>query len=322
MRAVRVHEVGGPEALQVDDIDSPEPGEGQVRLRVAAAGVNFIDVYTRTGAYPAEPPITLGVEAAGTVDAVGPGVDGLAGGDRVAFAMLPGAYAEQVVVPADRVVAVPDGVDLDVAAAVMLQGMTAHYLAVDTVPLTAEHTVLVHAAAGGVGLLLVQIAKRRGATVYGTVSTQEKEDLARAAGADEVIRYTERSFREAVADLTDGRGVDVVYDSVGKTTFDDSLASLRPRGHLVLFGQSSGAVEPVDPQRLNRGGSLYLTRPSLAHYSSDRAELQQRAADLFAWIRDGELDVRIGETHPLEEAATAHRRLEGRETTGKVLLLP
>ncbi len=322
MRAVRVHEVGGPDVLQVDELDDLEPGVGQVRVRVAAAGVNFIDVYHRSGAYAAQPPFTLGVEAAGTVDAVGAGVHGVASGDRVAFAMAPGAYAEQVVVPADRVVSVPDGVDLEVAAAVMLQGMTAHYLAVSTVPLTADHRVLVHAAAGGVGLLLVQIAKRRGATVYGTVSTEEKAELARAAGADEVIRYTERAFTDAVDELTHGRGVDVVYDSVGKDTFDGSLASLRPRGYLVLFGQSSGGVAPVDPQRLNAGGSLYLTRPTLAHYVADRAELEQRAADLFRWVRDGELDIRIGETHPLEDAPVAHRRLEGRQTTGKVLLIP
>lgn len=322
MRAVRVHEVGGPDVLRVDEMDDLEPGEGQVRIRVAAAGVNFIDIYQRSGAYAGEPPFTLGVEAAGTVDAAGSGVEGVASGDRVAFAMVPGAYAEQVVVPADRVVAVPDGVDLQVAAALMLQGMTAHYLAASTVPLTPEHRVLVHAAAGGVGLLLVQIAKRRGATVYGTVSTEEKAELARAAGADEVIRYTERSFAQAMAELTDGRGVDVVYDSVGKDTFDGSLASLRPRGHLVLFGQSSGAVDPVDPQRLNSGGSLFLTRPTLAHYVAERSELEQRAADLFGWVRDGELDVRVGETHPLEDASVAHRRLEGRQTTGKVLLVP
>jgi NADPH2:quinone reductase len=217
---------------------------------------------------------------------------------------------------------VPDGLDLEQAAAAMLQGMTAHYLAVDTVPLSAGDRVLVHAAAGGVGLLLTQIAKRRGAIVYGTVSTEEKAELAREAGADEVIRYTERSFREAVAELTDGRGVDVVYDSVGATTFDDSLGSLRPRGHLVLFGQSSGPVEPMDLQRLNSGGSLYLTRPSLAHYVMTGGELTRRAGEVLGWVAGGSLRVRIGETHPLEDAATAHERLEGRQTTGKVLLIP
>jgi NADPH2:quinone reductase len=240
----------------------------------------------------------------------------------VAYAGVLGAYAEQAVVPADRLVPIPDGVDLPDAAAAMLQGMTAHYLASSTVPLGEGDRVLVHAAAGGVGLLLTQIAKRRGATVYGTVSTEEKAELARDAGADEVIRYTQTDFRAAVLDLTGGWGVDVVYDSVGATTFDDSLASLRPRGHLVLFGQSSGAVEAFDPQRLNSGGSLYLTRPSLGHYVADRAELLQRAGEVLGWVADGTLRLRIGETHPLEDAGTAHARLEARRTTGKVLLIP
>jgi NADPH:quinone reductase len=322
MRAVRVHEHGGPEALAIEEVPTPEPGDGDVRVRVAAAGVNFIDVYRRSGAYPGDTPFTPGVEAAGTVAAVGAGVQGLGEGDAVAFAMVPGAYAEEVVVPAASLVPVPAQVDLQTAAAVMLQGMTAHYLATSTVALREGDRVLVHAAAGGVGLLLTQIAKRRGAVVYGTVSNQEKADLARAAGADEVILYTETDFSEVVADLTDGRGVDVVYDSVGKDTFSASLGSLRPRGHLVLFGQSSGAVAPFDPQRLNSGGSLYLTRPSLAHYTADRAELLERAGDVLGWVGAGDLRVRIGETHPLEDAPTAHRRLEGRQTTGKVLLLP
>ncbi|HVM18339.1 MAG TPA: quinone oxidoreductase, partial [Egibacteraceae bacterium] len=250
MRAVRVHEVGGPEALSIDDVEPAEPGEGQVRVRVAAAGVNFIDVYFRTGAYPADPPVPIGMEGAGEVEAVGPGVTDVAAGDLVAWASVPGSYAETVVAPAGVLVPVPDGVDPETAAALMLQGMTAHYLATDTAALGPGSTALVHAAAGGVGLLLIQIAKRLGATVYGTVSTAEKEQLARGAGADEVIRYTETDFTAAVKELTGGRGVDVVYDSVGKATFDASMASLRPRGTLVLFGQSSGAVPPVDPQRL------------------------------------------------------------------------
>jgi NADPH2:quinone reductase len=309
----------------VTEVDVPEPGAGEVRVRVAAAGVNFIDTYQRSGAYPMSLPFTPGSEAAGTVDALGSGVDGVADmdvGGRVAYAGVLGAYAEQAVVPADRLVPIPDGVDLPDAAAAMLQGMTAHYLASSTVPLGEGDRVLVHAAAGGVGLLLTQIAKRRGATVYGTVSTEEKAELARDAGADEVIRYTQTDFRAAVLDLTGGRGVDVVYDSVGATTFDDSLASLRPRGHLVLFGQSSGAVEAFDPQRLNSGGSLYLTRPSLGHYVADRAELLQRAGEVLGWVADGTLRLRIGETHPLEDAGTAHARLEARRTTGKVLLIP
>ncbi|MBA2529730.1 MAG: quinone oxidoreductase [Euzebyales bacterium] len=322
MRAVRVHATGGPEVLRIDDVDVPEPGEGQVRVQIAAAGVNFIDTYQRSGAYPMETPFTLGSEAAGTVAALGPGVTGLEEGAVVAFAMVLGAYAEQAIVSADRLVPVPEGVDPAGAAAAMLQGMTAHYLATSTVPLREGDRVLVHAAAGGVGLLLTQIAKRRGAVVYATASTQEKAELARDAGANEVIRYTETDFRQAVLDLTDGRGVDVVYDSVGKDTFDASLASLRPRGHLVLFGQSSGAVAPVDPQRLNSGGSLYLTRPSLAHYTAGRDELLQRAGDVLGWVREGALRLRIGETHPLEDAAKAHERLESRKTTGKVLLLP
>jgi NADPH:quinone reductase len=322
MRAIVVHKSGGTDVLTEEEVPTPRPGPGQARVRVAAAGVNFIDTYQRSGAYPTPTPYIPGSEAAGQVDALGPGVTEVAVGDRVAFAMVPGAYAEQVVVPVERLVPVPDGVDDRTAAAAMLQGMTAHYLATSTVPLEAGHEVLVHAAAGGVGLLLTQIAARRGATVYGTVSTEEKAELARAAGAASVIRYTEEPFRAAVMALTDGRGVHVVYDSVGRTTFDDSLASLRPRGHLVLFGQSSGAVGAFDPQRLNAGGSLYLTRPSLAHYVLGRTELLARAGDVLGWAARGELDVRIGETHPLGQAGLAHERLESRRTTGKVLLVP
>lgn len=322
MRAVQIREPGGPEVMRITDVATPDPGDGQTLVRITAAGVNFIDVYYRTGTYPAPMPATIGVEAAGMVEAVGSGVSNVVPGDRVAYAMVPGAYAEMAVVPADRLVPVPDNVDDRTAAALMLQGMTAQYLTASTVALSDGDRILVHAAAGGVGLLLTQMAKRRGATVYGTVSSDEKAALARDAGADEAIRYTEASFRDVVLDLTDGRGVDVVYDSVGKDTFDDSLASLRPRGHLVLFGQSSGPVPPVDPQRLNSGGSLYLTRPSLGHYAGDYDELQWRAGEVLQWAADGELDVRIGEEHPLSDAARAHERLEGRKTTGKVLLIP
>lgn len=322
MRAVQITATGGPGQLRVSDVVTPTPGRGQVLVRVRAAGVNFIDVYHRNGAYPMTLPAVLGVEGAGTVEAVGETVTGVVPGDRVAFAMTPGAYAESVVVPADRLVPVPDGVEATTAAAVLLQGMTAHFLATSTVPLAHGHRILVHAAAGGVGLLLTQIAKRRGATVYGTVSSAQKAELARAAGADEVIIYARERFVDAVADFTDNAGVDVVYDGVGKDTFDDGLQCLRPRGHMVLFGQASGPVAPVDPQRLNAGGSLYLTRPSLGHHVAHRAELLQRAGDVFGWTRDGELDVRIGETHPLESAALAHERLETRQTAGKVLLVP
>ena len=322
MRAIRVEAVGGPEALQLQDVAVPEPSVGEARVRIEATGVNFIDVYTRTGAYNVPTPFTPGMEAAGVVEAVGPGVSEVAVGDRVGYAMQIGSYAEQAIVPAWKLVQVPEGIGLEVAAAVMLQGMTAHYLTHSTVQLGDGQRILVHAAGGGVGLLLTQIAKRSGARVFGTVSTAEKAELARTAGVDEVIRYTESDFEEEIRRLTDGRGVDVVYDSVGKDTFDRSMGCLRPRGHLVLFGQSSGAVPPVDPQRLNSGGSLYLTRPSLGHYAADADELGWRASDLFSWIQAGELDVRIGETHALDQAGVAHERLTGRKTTGKVLLIP
>ncbi len=322
MKAIRVQELGGPEVLRLEDVPVPDPGEGEARIRVTASGVNFIDVYFRTGAYKSPLPFTPGMEAAGIVDAVGPGVDGVQPGDRVAYAMQVGSYAEYAVLPAWKLVPVPEGVDLEIAAAVMLQGMTAHYLARSTVPLERGQRVLVHAAAGGVGLLLTQIAKLAGATVYGTVSTEEKAGLAKQAGADEVIRYTEKDFAEEVSRVTEGKGVDVVYDSVGKETFDASMKCLGPRGFLVLFGQSSGAVPPVDPQRLNAGGSLYLTRPTLGHYIATPDELRGRAGDLFEWIEAGQLDVRIGEKHPLGNAGEAHERLTGRKTTGKVLLVP
>lgn len=322
MRAIRVHETGGPEALRVEEVPLPEPGEGQVRLRVEAIGVNFIDIYERTGQYKKALPFIPGSEAGGVVDAVGPGVTEIRVGDRVAYTNVPGAYAEYTVAPANRVVRVPEGVDTKTAAAVMLQGMTAHYLTHSTYPLKSGDTALIHAAAGGVGLLLVQMAKRLGARVIGTAGTEEKVALARHAGADDVILYTQEDFEEATKRLTGGRGVDVVYDSVGKTTFDHSLNCLRPRGYLVLFGQSSGAVSPVDPQTLNAKGSLFLTRPTLAHYIATRDELEWRARDLFTWIAAGELSVRIGREFPLEQAGAAHEALAGRQTTGKVLLIP
>ncbi len=320
MRAIRVHEPGGAEALRLDEVPIPEPGPGQARVRVAYVGVNFIDVYHRTGLYPLPLPLTPGSEAAGVVDAVGEGVDQVGVGERVAYAGEVGSYAEQVVVDASKLVPVPDDVDLKLAAAVMLQGMTAHYLTHSTFALGEGDTALVHAAAGGVGLLLVQLAKKRGARVIGTTSTEEKAELARGAGADEIVLYTRESFRDAARRFTDGRGVSVVYDSVGKTTFEDSLDSLRPRGMLVLFGQSSGKVPPFDASVLAAKGSLYLTRPSLGHYVAERDELLWRARDLFGWIERGELSVRIDRTLPLADAAEAHRLLEGRRTAGKVVL--
>jgi len=322
MKAIRVHEVGGPEALSLDEVPVPEPGPGQARVRLEAAGVNFIDVYFRMGAYPAQRPFILGREGAGVVDAVGPGVTQIKQGDRVAFAMDPGSYAEYAVVPWEHLVHVPDPIELRVAGAVMLQGMTAHYLAISTYPLRKGDTALVHAAAGGVGQLLVQIAKRRGARVIGTVSTQEKAELAKKAGADEVILYTEQDFLAETKRLTAGKGVEVVYDSVGRTTFNQSLDCLKMRGYLVLYGQSSGSVSPIDPQILNQKGGLFLTRPSLAHYIADRKELLERAAELFRWIAAGELNVRIDQVFKLAEAADAHRYLEGRKTKGKLILVP
>lgn len=322
MKAIRVHEFGRPEVLSYEDVPRPEPGPGEARVKIEAAGVNFIDVYHRTGLYPSQLPITLGVEGAGVVDAIGPGGSEVKLGDRVAYAMQPGSYAEYAVVPAWKLVPVPDNLETRQAAALMLQGMTAHYLSHSTYPLKPGDTALVHAAAGGVGHLLVQMAKRRGARVIGTVSTEEKARLAREAGADEVILYTQVDFEEEVRRLTGGKGVQVVYDSVGKTTFDKSLNCLARRGYLVLYGQSSGPVGPFDPQILNARGSLFLTRPSLGHYVADREELLGRAGDLFAWMLAGELQVRIDRTFPLAEAGEAHRYLEGRKTRGKVLLIP
>lgn len=322
MKAIQVGEFGGPEVLQLGDVPVPDPGQGQVRVKVEASGVNFIDIYQRTGQYKIPVPMTPGAEGAGAVDAVGPGVVDLRVGQRVAWAQAPGSYADYVVAPAGNVVPVPDGVDTKVAAAVMLQGMTAHYLATSTYPLKQGETALIHAAAGGVGALLVQIAKRAGVRVIATVGSEQKARIARESGADDVILYTQSDFEAETKRLTGGAGAHVVYDSVGKTTFDKSLNCLRPRGYLVLFGQSSGAVAPIDPQILNAKGSLFLTRPTLAHYIADRQELLWRAGDLFKWIQDGELAVRIDRTYPLAEAGAAQTALASRETQGKVLLLP
>ena len=322
MKAVRIHQPGGPEALIYEDVALPEPGPGEVRVRVAAAGLNFIDIYQRSGQYKLALPAIIGTEAAGTVDAVGAGVEEVKPSQRVAYGMVNGTYAEYAVAPAWKVVPVPDGVSLEQAAALMVQGMTAHYLALSTYPLKAGETALIHAGAGGTGRLLVQVAKRAGARVIATVGNEEKAALARSAGADETILYTREDFEARVKELTGGKGVDVVYDSVGKTTFDKSLNCLRPRGCMVLWGQASGAVAPLDPQTLNAKGSLYLTRPSLGAYMRTREELLWRANDLFAWSGAGELDVRIDQTFPLAEAAAAHAYMEGRQTKGKVLLIP
>jgi NADPH2:quinone reductase len=323
VKAIRIHEFGGPEVLVVDDIEVPEPGPGEARVKLAASGVNFIDVYQRTGLYPGDLPRTLGMEGAGEVDAVGDGVEDVSPGDYVAFASTPGSYAEYVVAPADTLVPFNATlVEARVAAAVMLQGMTAHYLTHSTFPLQEGQTALVHAAAGGVGLLLVQLAKMRGATVIGTAGTEEKAQLAREAGADEVILYTEQDFVEETGRITDGEGVHVVYDSVGKDTFDGGLDVLRPRGYMVLFGASSGPVEPVDPQVLNQKGGLFLTRPALAQYTATSEELLWRAESVLSWIGQNNLSVRIGGTYELSEVEQAHRDLEGRKTTGKLLLVP
>ena len=323
MKAVRIHEFGGPEKLGYEDLEVPEPGPGEARVKLAASGVNFIDVYQRTGLYPGDLPRTLGLEGAGEVDAVGDGMEDVSPGDYVAFASTPGSYAEYVVAPAENLVPFNATlVEARVAAAVMLQGMTAHYLTHSTFPLQEGQTALVHAAAGGVGLLLVQLAKIRGATVVGTAGTEEKAQLAKEAGADEVILYTEQDFVKETVRITGGEGVHVVYDSVGKDTFDGGLDVLRPRGYMVLFGASSGPVEPVDPQVLNQKGGLFLTRPSLAQYTATREELLWRAESLLSWIGQNNLSVRIGGTYELSDVEQAHRDLEGRKTTGKLLLVP
>jgi NADPH2:quinone reductase len=322
MKTILVHQPGGPEAMQLSEVPKPQPGPGEALVHLGAIGVNFIDIYFRKGLYKADTPITLGNEGAGAVEAVGPDVHDVAPGDRVAWAMQRGTYSEYAIVPVRLLVKMPAGVDFQTAAAGMLQGMTAHYLTHSTYPLKAGETCLVHAAAGGTGALLVQMAKMIGARVLGTVSTEAKAQIARDAGADETIRYTEVDCDVEVKRLTGGRGVDVVYDSVGQSTFEKSLNSLRPRGTLALFGQSSGPVPPIDPNILNPKGSLYLTRPSLAHYLLTREELLWRAGDVLNWIASGKLKLRIERTYPLADAAAAHRDLEGRKTAGKLLLMP
>jgi NADPH:quinone reductase len=322
MRAIRVRETGGPDVLRVETVDDPVAGPGEVLVRIEAVGVNFIEVYNRTGIYKSPLPFTPGEEGAGTVAAVGPGVAELQVGDRVVSYNIKGSYAELAVVAADRVIAIPDDVSTATAAAVMLQGLTAHYLVTSVHALQPGETCLVHAAAGGVGLLLCQMAKRRNAIVIGTTSTEEKAALARQAGADEVILYTKEDFVAEVARITGGKRAQVVYDSVGATTFEKSLQCLAPRGMMALFGQSSGVVPPFDPLLLLRNGSLFLTRPTIAHYTATRDELVWRAGEVLGWVQDGSLDVRIDRKVPLADAGDAHRALEGRRTTGKVLLVP
>ena len=322
MKAVRFHQCGGPEVLTYEDVSAPTAGPGEAVVEIKAIGLNYIDTYHREGLYPVELPCIPGMEAAGVVARVGEGVEGVQVGDRVAYAGAMGAYAAEAAVPADRLVPLPDTASYKVGAAALLQGMTAHYLAHGSYRLGRGDTALIHAGAGGVGLLLIQMAKRCGARVFCTVSTEEKEQLARGAGADEVIRYTERDFEQDVMALTEGRGVDVVYDSVGQTTFDKSLNVLRPLGYLVLFGQSSGPVPPFDPGILSTKGSLFLTRPTMLHYIQTREELLERAGAVLEWIGSGELALRISEQFALSDAAAAHRALQGRKTTGKVVLIP
>jgi len=322
MKAVRIHTPGGPEAMRYDDVPEPTPKAGEAAVKIDAAGINYIDVYVRSGQYKAEVPLTLGMEAGGTVTAVGPNVTEVKVGDKVAYTGVPGSYAQFAAVPAARLVTLPSGVSTKQGAAAMLQGMTAHYLACSTYPLKPGDTCLVHAAAGGVGLLLCQIAKMRGARVIGTVSTEDKAKLAREAGAADVILYTTQDFEAEVKRLTDGKGVNVVYDAVGKTTFDKGFNCLRPRGLMALYGQASGPVGPFDLQILNAKGSLFITRPSLNHHIGTRDELVQRATELLGWVRDGKLKLRTEFEFPLKDAAEAHRALEGRKTTGKVLLVP
>jgi NADPH2:quinone reductase len=323
MRAIQIAKTGGPEVMELVDLPVPKPGAGQVLVKIEASGVNFIDTYLREGRYPAALPFVPGQEAAGVVVEVGDGVSGFAAGDRVAWNGTRGTYAEYACAPASDLLPIPEGMSTEDAAAVLLQGLTAHYLAHSTYAIQPEDTVLIHAGAGGVGLLLTQMAKRvskgQGATVITTVSTEEKAELSRGAGADLVVRYTEESFVDAVKEFTAGNGLPVVYDSVGKTTFEDSLKCLRPRGLLALYGASSGAVPAMDPIRL-MAGSLYLTRPTLKDYTQTRAELERRVGDVFGWVASGALKVRIGARYKLEDAAQAHRDLAGRKTTGKVLL--
>ncbi len=322
VKAIRISQHGGADVLSFDDIAIADPGAGQVRVTVEAAGVNFIDIYHRTGLYPIDLPFALGLEGAGTVNAVGHGISDLAEGDRVVWKNVPGSYAEQVVAREADVVKIPSEVTTKTAAAVMLQGLTAHFLVNSTYPLQEGDTCLIHAAAGGVGLLLVQMAKMRGARVIGTTSTREKAALAREAGADDMILYTEQDFEAEVQRLTAGEGLEVVYDSVAKATWEKSINCLKPRGYMVFFGNASGPVPPIDPLILTVKGSIYLTRPSLDTYTQTREEYLQRTRDVMDWVQDGQLDVRIGEEHPLKRADRAHTRLEGRQTAGKVLLIP
>jgi NADPH2:quinone reductase len=322
MRAIRIHAFGGPEVLQYEEVPDPAAGAGQALVAIEAVGVNFIEVYQRTGLYPVVLPATPGSEAAGTIVAAGPGVTEFRAGDRVAWQGGSGAYAERATVPVERLVRLPGDMSARQGAAAMLQGMTAHYLACSTFPLKPGDTCVVHAAAGGVGLLLCQIARRRGARVIGTVSTSQKAALARAAGADDVVLYTEQDFEAEVMRLTGGAGVQVVYDSVGRMTFERSLGCLARRGMMVLYGQSSGPVGSFDPQVLNQRGSIFLTRPTLGHYTATREELLARANEVLGWVRDGTLRLRIEREFPLSQADEAHRQLQGRATTGKLLLIP
>jgi NADPH:quinone reductase len=322
VKAVFVEQPGGPENLKYADLPTPQPGPGQALVKIAASGVNFIDIYFRTGLYKADPPIVLGMEAAGVIEAIGPNVTDVKPGDRVAYAMSRGSHAEYAAVPAWQLVPIPDGVDFKTAAGIMLQGMTAHYLTHSTFALKPGDTCLIHAAAGGVGLLLVQIAKKLGATVFGTASTDEKAELAREAGADHVIVYTGTDFQPEVKRATNNRGVDVVYDSVGASTFMKSLDSLRPRGMMVTFGNASGPVPAIEPLLLSQKGSLFLTRPTLAQYAATREELLSRSGDLFRWLQDGSLKLHIDRTYRLSETADAQRALASRKTTGKLVLEP
>jgi NADPH2:quinone reductase len=322
MKAIRVHAPGGPESMKLEEMAAPAPAAGQAQVKLEACGVNYIDVYFRTGAYKAPLPLTPGMEGAGTVTAVGPGVSDVKVGDRVAWTGVIGSYAQMLAVPSDRLVALPDKLTFKDGAAAMLQGLTAHYLVTSTWPLKKGETALVQAAAGGMGLLLCQMAKMRGATVIGTVSTEEKAALAKDAGADHVILYTKQDFEPEVKRITDGVGVHVVYDGVGQTTFDKGINCLRPRGLMALFGAASGPVPPLDLQILNARGSLFVTRPSLNHHIAARTELLERAGDVLGWVRDGKVKLRVEHQFPLAEAAEAHRALEGRKTAGKILLIP
>jgi len=322
MRAIQITQTGGAEVLQLRELPTPAPGPGEALIQIEACGVNFIDIYLREGRYASPLPFIPGQEAAGVVVGVGPGVSSVKIGDRVAWCGVPGTYAQFAVAPVARVIAIPDGVTTRQAAAAMLQGMTAHYLAYSTYAIQPNDAVLVHAGAGGVGLLLIQMARRLGARVFATVSIEEKAALARAAGADEAILYTREDFAAKVRELTNGVGLPVVYDSVGKTTFDGSLACLRPRGILVLYGGSSGAVPPFDLIQLSARGSLYITRPTLKDYTATREELVQRAGDVLGWVADGSLKLRLEHSYALADAAQAHRDLESRKTTGKLLLIP